>query len=172
VVLAPFGLARGLSVAAVWGGVSTDRVQRVAGHLESLAEGSLPAIANVSLLLILGFSTLALPMGRSTEATADVAPWAISVLFGWAAVAKLVRLSSWRATLKAYGVRRPLEILALPLVPVAEAAVPVLALLGRTRESATLALILLIIFSGAVIHGRPGPRSEASMRVFRNEEVS
>jgi hypothetical protein len=37
---------------------------------------------------------------------------------------------------------------------VAEAAVPVLALLGRIRESATLALILLIIFSGAVIHAR------------------
>ncbi|HET6770018.1 MAG TPA: MauE/DoxX family redox-associated membrane protein [Actinomycetota bacterium] len=154
VFLATFGLARGLSVAVVWAGVSTDRVQRVAGRLESLAEGSLPAIANVSLLLILGFSTLALPLEGGGETAVDLAPWAISVLFGWAAVAKLARLSSWRTTLRGYGVRRPLGMLALPLVPVAEAAVPVLALLGRIRESATLALILLIIFSGAVIHAR------------------
>lgn len=154
VVLAAFGLARGVSVAVVWAGVSTDGVQRVAGRLESLAEGSLPAIANVLVLLILGLSTLALPMAGGTKATVDVAPWAISVVFGWAAVAKLARFSSWRATLNGYGVPRPLEMLALPLVPVAEAAVPVLALLGRIRESATLALILLIIFSGAVIHAR------------------
>jgi hypothetical protein len=154
VVLAPFGLARGLSVAVVWAGVSTDRVQRVAGRLESLAEGSLPTTANVSLLLILGFLTLALPLGGGGETAVDLAPWAISVLFGWAALAKVARFSLWRATLKGYEVRRSLEMLALPLVPLSEAAVPVLALFGRIRESATLALILLIIFSGAVIHAR------------------
>jgi hypothetical protein len=154
VVLAPFGVARGLSVAVVWAGVSTDRVQRVTGRLESLAEGSLLTIANVAVLLILGLVTLALPMGSGTEAAVDVAPWAVSLLFGWAALAKLARFSSWRATVNGYEVGRPLEMLALPLVPVAEAAVPVLALVGRIRESQTLALFLLIVFSGAVIHAR------------------
>jgi hypothetical protein len=114
----------------------------------------LPTTANVAVLLILGLLTLVLPMGSGTEAAVDVAPWAVSLLFGWAALAKVVRFSSWRATLKGYEVPRPLEMLALPLVPVAEAAVPVLALFGQIRESATLALILLIIFSGAVIRAR------------------
>lgn len=151
VVLAPFGLARGLSVAVVWAGVSTERVQRVAGRLESLAEGSMPAVANISILLILGFSTLALPLESGRETTADVAPWAISVLFGWAAVAKVARRSSWRATLKGYGVGRPLEMLALPLVPVAEAAVPLLALSGHVRAAGMLALSLLLVFFAAVL---------------------
>jgi hypothetical protein len=67
---------------------------------------------------------------------------------------KLARFRAWRATIRSQGLPQPIEMLALPLVPVAEVAVPVLALSGRTKQSAVLAAALLIVFSAAVVRGR------------------
>lgn len=153
-ILAPFGVARGLSVGVVWTGISTERVQRVVDRLGSLAGGPAPTIANATLLFLLGLTALLLPLAGGSESAVAVTPWILALLFGWAGVAKLARFRGWEATLKAYALPRRLEILALPLVPLAEATVTVLALSGQTRQSAALAVTLLIMFSGAVLRAR------------------
>lgn len=152
--MASFGLARGLSVSVMWSGVSTDRVQRVVDRLESLEERSVPTIANVVILLLVGMGALVLPSGDDPGATIAVAPWTLALLFGWASVAKLVRLRPWGATLRGYGLPGPVESLAFPVVPVAETAVPVLALSGHVRVAGGLALSLLLLFSAAVLRAR------------------
>jgi hypothetical protein len=153
-VMAAFGLARGLSVAVVWTGITVERVQRVVDRLGSMAERGAPTIANATLLILLGLAALFLPAASGAQTAVVVAPFALALVFAWAATIKLARFRVWRTTLKGHALPRPLEVLALPIVPVAEAAVPVLALSGQTRQSAALAATLLIMFSAAVVHGR------------------
>jgi sulfite exporter TauE/SafE len=153
-VMAAFGLARGLSVAVVWTGTSSERVQRVIDRLGSLAEGWVPTFSNAAILFLLGLAAFFLPAASGGETAVVVASWALALVFGWAALIKLARFPMWRATLLAHALPRPLQMLALPFVPVAEAAVPVLALYGQPRLSSALTVALLIVFSAAVIHGR------------------
>lgn len=170
-IMAAFGLARGLSIAVVWTGNSTERVQKVVDRLGSLAEGRVPTIANAALLFLLGLTALLLPMEGGSETAVAIAPWALALLFGWAAVAKLARFSAWKATLKGYALSRPLEILALPVVPVAEAAVVLLALSGQTGQSAALAVTLLIMFSAAVVRARGRHGRELPCGCFGKRKV-
>jgi hypothetical protein len=153
-IMAVFGIARGLSVAVSWSGVSTERVQSVVDRLASLADGWVPRIANTTLLILLGAAALSLPTVGGRGPYLTVAPWALAVVFGWAAVTKWVRFSKWRETLRVYGLPKPLEIIALSAVPSAEAVVLVLALLGQTNQMAALAVALLIVFSAAVLQAR------------------
>jgi uncharacterized membrane protein YphA (DoxX/SURF4 family) len=76
----------------------------------------------------------------------------LAVLFGWASLAKLVRLSQWRAALRAY--RLPHRGLIAPLTPVVEAVVPVLVVSGRSRAAVALALVLLAVFSLVLLRAR------------------
>lgn len=154
IVMAAFGLARGLSVAVGWSAVSTERVQSVVDRLESLAEGRVTRIANTMLLLVVGLSALFLPAVGGQGPALRVAPLALALVFGWAALAKWTRSSRWRETLRVYALPKRLEILALSTVPTAEATVPVLGLSGQTKQMAALAVVLLIVFSAAVLSAR------------------
>jgi hypothetical protein len=153
-VLAPFGLARGLSVVLVWSGISHERVQRAADRIGSLAETRVPRITNAAILVLMGLAAFVLPFEGGGETAVFVGAWILALAFGWAAAAKVARFSAWRATLRGHALPRPLEMLALPVVPLAEAAVPALALSGRTRHSAAVALTLLVIFSAAIVRAR------------------
>jgi hypothetical protein len=180
-VMMVFGLVRGLSVGVAWTADSIERVQSVVDRLESLAEGRAPKAVNTLLLFLIGLTALFNPVAGEGEPAIFVAPWALALVFGWAAMSKWARFPAWRATLRGYGLSRPLEGLALGAVPVAESAVSVLALSGQTRQSAALAAMLLIVFSAAVVrarvsHGRKlacgcfGRRSTTDYRMllFRN----
>jgi Methylamine utilisation protein MauE len=154
IVLAPFGLVRGLSVAVVWTGDSHERVQRVADRIGSLAQSGAPRIMNSAILVLLGLTALVLPFEEGGETATFVGAWALAVAFAWAAAAKTARPSEWRETLSAHSLPPPLEVLAFRVVPLAEAAVPALALSGRPRPSAAVALTLLIVFSAAILRAR------------------
>jgi hypothetical protein len=180
-VMMVFGLVRGLSVGVAWTADSIERVQSVVDRLESLAEGRAPKAAHTLLLFLIGLTALFNPVAGEGEPASFAAPLALALVFGWAALSKWARLPAWRATLRGYGLSRPLEGLALGAVPVAESAVPLLALSGQTRQSAALALMLLIVFSAAIVrarvtHGRKlacgcfGGRSTTDYRMllFRN----
>lgn len=153
-LMAPFGLARGLSVAVAWSGTSAERVQRVVDRLESLAEGSAPKIANTSLLFLMGLMAFLLPAIGGGGTVVEVGPWVLALVFGWAAGAKVARLGLWRETLSGYGLPTPLETIVLPTLPVLEATVAILALSGRSRESAALAGGLLLVFCAAILRAR------------------
>ena len=153
-IMLVFGLVRGLSVGVAWTGDSPERVQTVVDRLESLAGGRAPKVANTLLLFLIGLTALFNSVAGGGQPATVVAPWALALVFGWGALSKWARFPGWRATLRGYGLPRPLEGLALGAVPVAEAAVPWLALSGQTRQSAALAVMLLIVFSAAVVRAR------------------
>ena len=77
----------------------------------------------------------------------------LASLFGWAALAKLVRRDRWRAALPAYGLG-PIAGAAFVAVPAAEAAVVGLFLLAPMRAGAALALALLAGFSLGLARAR------------------
>lgn len=114
----------------------------------------MPTFSNAAILFLLGLAAFFLPAAGGGETAIVAASWVLALVFGRAALIKLAHFPRWRATLLAHALPRPLQILALPIVPVAEAAVPVLALSGQARLSSALAVALLIVFSAAVIHGR------------------
>lgn len=153
-LMVPFGLARGLSVAVAWSGTSAQRVQQVVDRLESLAHSPVPKIANTSLLTLMGLMAFLLPATGGEGTVAEVGPWVLALVFGWAAGAKVARFGAWREILSGYGLPRPLETIVLTTLPVLEATVVMLALSGRTRESAALAGGLLIAFCAAILRAR------------------
>jgi hypothetical protein len=153
-LMAPFGLARGISVAVAWSGTSAERVQRVVDRLESLAHGPVPKVANTSLLILMGLVAFLLPATGGGGTVLEVGPWVLAFVFGWAAEAKVARFGAWRETLSGYGLPKPLETIVLPTLPVLEATVVILALSGGTRESAALAGGLLIAFCAAILRAR------------------
>ena len=88
------------------------------------------------------------------EVTARVALAVLVVVFAWAAGAKVLRPSSWQRSLDAYALPRPIAFFALWATPIAEAVVVTLALVGRGRAAAVLALILLGGFTGGLLRAR------------------
>jgi hypothetical protein len=155
-LLAPFGLARGLSAAVAVrtrtpedGSVLVDRLADAAswpgwrwGH--GLALG---AIAVLGVVAATG--------SRTTSATAgDLAAAGIAVAFGAAGVAKLVRPRVWRSALAAYRLPAGVERSARVGVPAVEAAIAVLALLGLPRTAGAASAAVLLAFSGAIVVAR------------------
>jgi methylamine utilization protein MauE len=148
-VVAPFGLVRGLS-AVVGSGVRTEEdgrwlVDRLAG-----SSGRARAASNGIVLVGLG----AIAVVASAERTGGWGGLASAVIagtFAWAAVSKILTWRRWRQTLAAHRLSGWLDGPAAIAVPAAEAAVVGLAVVGLRPESAVLALALLAILSVEVI---------------------
>ncbi|MDQ3985350.1 MAG: hypothetical protein M3280_02495 [Actinomycetota bacterium] len=87
----------------------------------------------------------------------DALAWSAAVLlalsFGWAALAKVVRFSSWRTALPAYGLSSS-EKGAAAIVPVLEGLVVVVLLAISVKAGGSYALALLAIFSLAILRAR------------------
>lgn len=85
-------------------------------------------------------------------------PWILQALlavtFGWAALAKLVRWSTWRASLGPYGVPKALVSAVATTVPLAEATVAFLLVVGPSRVALAATLALVSAFSLAVLKAR------------------
>jgi hypothetical protein len=71
----------------------------------------------------------------------------LAAVFGWAAVAKALRVSSWLRALRRYSLSPLVRNLAAPAVPAAEAVVAALMIGGRLQAGASLALGLVAAFS-------------------------
>ncbi len=156
-----FGLARGLSALVAWpvrsSAAGTTLVDRLASAdprgRRWLNAGALALVV----LAVVGALPRALEVastGAIRTGLAAVAAGVVAGAFAWAAVAKLVDRRGWRRTLTGYGlspaVRRGAEL----GIPPAELGVPVAALLGSPRVAASLALILLGLFSIAIVRAR------------------
>lgn len=151
-VVAPFGLVRGLS-AVVGSGVRTEEdgrwlVDRLAG-----SSGRARAAANGLVLVGLGVIAAAASAQRS-GGWGTLASAVVGGTFAWAAVSKLLTWRRWRRTLAAHRLPGRLDALAAIGVPAAESAVAILAVLGLRSESAALALALLAIVSVEVMRVR------------------
>ncbi len=176
-MLAPFGLARGLSP-LVASAVRTDEDgQRLVDRLAATPSEHRRRANGAALLTMAAVFVVA-----STRASGGWASFAVAVFaftFAWASVSKLVTWRRWTKTVSAHRLPGPVPAVVAVSVPVAEAAVVVLGLAGLQRASAVWALALLVAFTIETVrvgsHGRApcgcfGGRGEAdvSMVLARN----
>jgi hypothetical protein len=89
------------------------------------------------------------PGGWSRPAAA-----ALALAFGWAAVAKLAGRRRWIRTLESHALPDAARTMARSGVPIAEAFVPALVVLGYPRLAAAWALVLLTAFTTIAVRAR------------------
>jgi methylamine utilization protein MauE len=153
-VVAPFGLARSLAVAAAWSATDGPSETRLGQSLERWGRSALPRLLNGAVLAAVALAALG-AAGSSPRGPATALPAAVlTAAFAWAAVAKLLRFGRWRDAVGAYVLPAALERVAVIGVPVAEIAVPASIVGGAIRAGAGLALALLVAFSVAVARAR------------------
>ena len=147
-VMAPFGLARGLaqlvgarSKTAEDGARLVDRLSSMSGRLRSGLNAV--AMVTVGIAAVAASSRMEGGWGRAAAAI-------LAVSFAWAAVSKLAGWSRWRRTLSAHALPRNVERLAAWAVPAAESLVPILTVAGRERAAAAVALASIAVFSLAL----------------------
>jgi hypothetical protein len=78
----------------------------------------------------------------------------LAVVFGWAGLIKVFAPGRWRKDLQAYRLPRPLRAFGLLLVPWLELLVPAAVVGGQAGVGAGLAVVLLLIFSAAIVRAR------------------
>src|SRR5262245_11620583 len=154
-LVAPFGLARGLSLIVARdvrtphaGAELVDRLGRSSSRVGW-------RVANAAALGAVG--AFALIRASSFGAPGEVgalAAAALTVTFGASAIAKLAGWRNWTLALSSYGLPDSLEHVAAVAVPIAELIVAVLPMLGLGSSAGLLALALLIGFSAAIVAAR------------------
>jgi hypothetical protein len=152
-IVAPFGLARSLTVVLAGRASDAEGIRRLVGALERLGRRSGLRFANLVVLLAVAATASAWAVGRPAQVGWRLAA-ALGGVFAWASLAKLVAPSRWRDGLARYGLPGWVRVPALAGTPLAEAAVPALVLAGRPRAAGIVALALLAGFSGALIWAR------------------
>ena len=149
-VMAPFGLARGLSAIVSWRSTDQERSRALVDRL--VAAGDAPRrIANGLALVAIAIAAAVAAVRVGAGSWGSVAAAALAAVFVWAAASKVVGARRWRRALTAYGLPAALERTAVWAVPVAESIVPVLIVAGLPRAAAVWSGVLLVLFSGASV---------------------
>jgi hypothetical protein len=152
-LLAPFGLARGLSVLVA---VRARRPQEGSALVARLARSaSSPGwrAANVAALLAVGVAAAVMLPGRYVL-FAPLAAAVLAAAFGWSAGAKIARPASWRQVLDGYGLPPWMLRTSVIGVPVAEVAIVGLVVVGMHRTAGIVTLVILAAFSAAILAAR------------------
>jgi hypothetical protein len=149
-----FGIARSLAVAVAWPARNGTAAKALAGGLERVAVGPVPALANGLALAAVAIAA-AWTAGSVPSQRPGVAPaLLLAGAFGWAAAAKAFRPAVWRGAVAAHDLTGPMSRAAVVAVPLAEAAVVALVLAGSIRMAAVAALALVLAFSAALVRLR------------------
>jgi Methylamine utilisation protein MauE len=151
-LVAPFGLARGLSVVVAFGVRTPDEGAELVERLSRSSSRAGWRIANAAALTAV--LVVALARASSLGAPGEIgalAGAALTVTFGASAIGKLAAWGNWTRALSSYGLPAPLERVSAIGVPVAELLVAVLPLLGLGGRAGLLAFVLLIAFSVAIV---------------------
>jgi hypothetical protein len=152
-LVAPFGLARGLSVLVAARARRPQEGSALVGRLARSASSPRWRAAHVAALLAIGVAAAVMLPGSDML----VAPLAAAVLgaaFGWSAGAKIARPASWRRVLAADGMPPWLQRTSMIAVPVAEVAIVGLVVVGMHRTAGIVALAILAVFSAAILRAR------------------
>jgi hypothetical protein len=151
-LLLPFGLARGVTPLVARRARTSETAAAMMARLDGWAMSSVPRVVNgVALVLLAGAAAVAAPSSRG-DVGSGLAAEVLAVVFGWAALSKALAPARWRADLDAYRIPAPGAVALI--VPLAEAAVPVLVLTGVPAFAPLLALALLGTFSAAILRAR------------------
>jgi hypothetical protein len=126
----------------------------LARSLERTAIGPWPRVVNGAALAAVAAAALAL-VDRTPTGTAGIVPAVVLAgTFGLAAATKLIGPGRWRSVVNSHGLPGPVATVAAAVVPVAEAAVTALVVAGAVHAGATLAVVLLVAFSVALVRLR------------------
>src|SRR5919109_959218 len=163
-IMAPFGVARGLSATVA----STSRTQEdgaaLVGRLSSSASWVGWRVAHAAALIaVIGAAALAIQRGGEVGDPGDLGGAAgatLVIAFGWAAVTKVVRSRPWRRSLQSYGFGGGFERAVAVGVPLVELGIGVLPFLGLPSTAGVLSLGVLAAFSVGIVAARirSGPR--------------
>jgi hypothetical protein len=156
-LMAPFGLARGLSAATAWDATSPERGRALVDRLEAIPD-RWQRRANGAALLAAAVLAVAAARASAPGGWWRLAAAVLAVAFGWAAVAKAAAPRRWRRAVDAHGLPAPAARAARWGVPIAEAIVPLLVLLGRPRTAGAWSLVLVVGFSLELVRIRRGGR--------------
>ena len=152
-LVAPFGVARGLSVLVAARVRRPEEGSAMVARLARSASSPAWRAAHVAALFAVAVAAAAvLPTGDLH--IAGMAAAVLGAAFAWSAGAKLARPASWRRVLAAYGLPRWMERTSLIGVPVAEAAIVGLVVLGLHRTVGVAALVMLAAFSASILRAR------------------
>lgn len=147
--MAPFGLARGLApIVAVRSRVPEDG-RRLVDRLSSTSGRLRRGLNGLALVWILAGAAVAAWRSRDGWAAAAVA--VLAVTFAWSSIDKVAGWSRWRRGLHGQAFPPSVARSAAWAVPATEALVPALALLGRPRSAAAVALAAILVFSAALV---------------------
>jgi hypothetical protein len=154
-LMAPFGLVRGLSAATAWDATSPERGRALVDRLAAIPDrrrrvtnaAALGAAASLA-----AWAAIVAGPGGWWELLAA----ALGSVFAWAAASKLVAPGRWRRALGAHALADPAAGIARWGVPVAEAFVPALVVLGRPRAAGVWATALVLGFTLEILRIRPG----------------
>jgi len=152
-LVAPFGLARGMSVLVTARAREPQEGSALVARLARSASSPGWRAAHVAVLLAVGSAAAAM-LPTSDVPAAPLAAAVLGAAFAWSAGAKLARPGTWRRVLTAYGLPRWMERTARVGVPVAEMATVGLVVLGMHRTAGIAALVILAAFSAAILRAR------------------
>ncbi|MEP6973274.1 MAG: MauE/DoxX family redox-associated membrane protein [Actinomycetota bacterium] len=152
-LVAPFGLARGLSVAVAWRSVSAEQSSALVDRLVAAPESRRRAANGGVLALLAGTAAVAV-VDSPNGGWFALAASALAAAFAWAAVSKIVGRRRWRLALHSHGLPATIETFVALAVPVCEAIVPVLVLIGLPRAAGVWTLIMLLPFSMELVRLR------------------
>ena len=148
-VMAPFGLARGLAPLVGVGSRVPEDGRRLVDRLSSTSDRVRRGLNGAAIATVVAVATAV--AWRSDGGWVAVAGAALAVAFGWSSFSKLAGWRRWRRTLATYGLPPVLERSAAGAVPAVELLVVALALLGRPRAAGAVALGALVAFSAALV---------------------
>jgi hypothetical protein len=148
-VMAPFGLARGLAPLVGARSKEPEDGRRVVDRLSSMSGRPRSALNGLALA---GIATAAAAAAwRDHGGWAAAASATLAVTFAWASISKITGWARWRQVVETQALPRPLERFAMWAAPAAESVVPILALLGLPRAAGAAALVSLLLFSLALV---------------------
>jgi len=148
-VMAPFGLARGLAPLVASRVREPDDGRRLVDRLSSMPDGSRAALNGAALVAVA--AAAAAVAWRAQGGWGAAAAALLAVAFAWSSIAKITGWSRWRRILATHALPPAVERIASGAVPAAELLVPVLALLGRERAAGAVALVAIVVFSAALV---------------------
>jgi len=154
-LLAPFGLLRGLSAIVALRSRTPEQGSALVERLARSASWFGWRVAHIlALAVVLVTSMAALADGDAEMELGALAAAVLAVAFGMAGLSKVARRLTWRRALTSYALPASVERAAVVGVPVIELGVTTLVLLGFASTAGLASLLLLVAFSIVIVLGR------------------
>ena len=153
-LMAPFGLARSAVVLLALPLRTSEQAAALVDRLADLSRSVVWRVANVLALSTVAVTALVAASGAEQSGLRRLLPAVVAVVFGWSALAKVLRFDRWRRALAEHRLPSPVADIAVVMVPAVEAAIALLAVLGFTTTAGALGSALLIAFSAEIVRVR------------------